>query len=58
MAAIRLLLIALIIIAAVYYFSIALQFFGVKIYPFKNISFFKAMIPYYYLIKYLRKSTF
>ena len=58
MVAIRFLIIALGIVAVLYYFSIALHFFGFKIYPFKQMSFFKAMIPYYYLLKYLKNLKF
>ena len=47
----RLFILAVIVLAALYYIMIALQCFGVISITDKKIKFIKAIIPFYYWIK-------
>ena len=57
MIAIKLLIIGLEITGFLYYISIFLHLLGLKIYPF-SLNFFKALIPFYYIVKYIRNKRF
>jgi hypothetical protein len=47
----RLFIIAIIILAAIYYIMVALQCFGILSMTKREINFMKAIIPFYYWIK-------
>jgi len=47
----RLLIGAVVVLAAIYYFMVVLQCFGLVRFTEKNISFIKAILPFYYWIR-------